>query len=690
MSDKIRPEHLKRKAVLYVRQSTASQLQHSEESRRLQYAMRSRIHDLGWQQIETIDDDLGRSASGTTERRGFERMVAEVGLGHVGAVCAREVSRFARNSRDWQQLVEMCRLVDTLLVDHDTVYDPRASNDRLLLGLKGSLNEYELDLLRIRASEAREAMARRGELLTVIPVGYVKNEDGVLDKDPDQRVRHRIELLFDKLFELGSVRQLMLWLRDQDLLIPSRGGGGALAWKTARYTQLLSIVKNPVYAGAYAWAKTATVHEPTSDGGVRRRQVTKPRDEWVLLKDHHEGYISWEHYERLQVMIEGNAQGRSKGSVGAAKKGQALLSGLLRCRRCARKLTVQYNSRHAGYHRYTCSKSHNVTGRACTDANGLDVDARVAAEVLGVVQPAAVQAARVASRRTTSGQVLEALQLELQQAEYAAQRAWRQYDAVDPDNRLVADELERRYNDALEKVEELRHRIEDHNKQIRDTKEPSAEQLAELPEKLALVWDDPHVDHRLRKRIVRTLIEEVVAEVDSHANEIVLVIHWKGGVHTELRVSKRRAGKKRFDTSVEIIEAVRVLARVCDDVSIARWLGRAGTTTAHGKLWSRERVASLRSTHGIPRHCPDIQRSEGWLTKNDAAKLLDVADRTVLRAIEAGVLPAERPLPNGPSVVRKADLRRPDVVAHFDRVRRRPGRRVAQSSEQMSFVIPNR
>ena len=320
MSEKIKPSHLARKAMLYVRQSSARQVADNEESRRLQYAVEGRLGQLGWTSIEVVDDDLGRSAAGTTERTGFERMVAEVCLGKVGAVAARELSRFARNSRDWQRLIEVRRVVDTLLIDLETVYDSRRSNDRLLLGLKGTLNEYELDILRLRASEARKEKARRGELIINPPTGYMKTEDERLVMDPNRRIQDAVRLVFKKFLELGSARRVLLWFIENGVQLPVRQvGTWEPVWKRPDYQLLLRMLRNPIYAGVYAFGRRQMTTE-FREGRARRKRESKSVENWLsLIYDHHEAYVDRETFERIQLMISKNAQRSFNSAPGAAK-----------------------------------------------------------------------------------------------------------------------------------------------------------------------------------------------------------------------------------------------------------------------------------------------------------------------------------------------------------------------------------
>lgn len=684
MSEKIHAQHLARKVILYVRQSSAFQVAHNLESQKLQYAMQARLRALGWSEIEVIDEDLGRSAAGTETRSGFERMVTEVCLGRVGAVAAREVSRFARNSREWQQLVEVCRVVDTVLIDQETVYAPRASNDRLLLGLKGSLNEYELDLLRQRSLEARRAKAKRGELLVVAPVGYRKTEDQRLEKDPDRRVQEAIRLVFEQFERIGSVRQTLLWFLEHGLQLPVTTPRGEVCWKRPVYANVYQILTNPAYGGAYAYGKTerGTRYE---GGEARKCDRRKPREQWLALIPHaHEGYVEWERFERIRNSIHANLVAGSD-APGAAKAGLALSAGLLRCRRCAAKLAVHYTGSRHDVARYACRRGWLDKGEPrCIAFGATRVDEAIAAQVLRVVQPVAIEAAILAQRNeaTRRDEVLGALERELEAARYAAQRAQRQYDAADPENRLVADELERRWNQALERVREIEQRVVQHTDSQDAQPAPTLEEFSELAERLEQLWQNPDTDARLKKRIVRSLIHEVVVDVDSAAGEIVLVIHWKGGLHTELRVPRRRRGQNSTHTPTSTLEAVRTLARLCPDAYIANVLNRNGLRTGRGNFWTRERVTALRSHHEIPVYSEERRTCEGWLNLTEAARFLGISARTLRLAVEHGELRAEHPLTDGPWIFKRNVLEAEAAIEVVARARARRHNAAIPPAEQ--------
>src|SRR5271167_3522074 len=670
ISDKVRPHHLERKAILYVRQSSAHQVLHNRESSALQYAMRDRLTALGWSRIDTVDDDLGRSAAGGVARAGFDRMVAEVCLGKVGAVAAREVSRFARNSRDWQQLIEMCRVVDTVLIDQETVYAPRQGNDRLLLGLKGSLNEYELDLLRQRSLSARYEKARRGELVVSAPVGFVKAGDR-FEKDPDRRVQEAISLVFDKVEELGSARQALLWFHEHGLELPTKRRNGDVTWCRPSYGTVHRMIENPIYGGAYAYGKTCvtTGYNGTAAQVKSRR---KPRDEWLaLMPGSHEGYVDWERAEAIRTMVSNNVP--TSRHHGAPKHGDALLAGLVRCRRCGRKLTVRYSGMKHNIPRYSCSRGWLDNGEPrCIAFGGLRVDDAIEAAILKVVEPSAITAAieADAQQATRRDEIREALLRDLEAMRYAADRAFRQYDAADPANRLVAAELELRWNRALTRVSEMETRIAAPDRATPPRSELSAGSFVTLADDLQTVWQAPTTDARLKKRIVRTVIKEVVADVDAEAGEIILFLHWMGGIHTELRLPRRRRGQ-RDSTSQDIVTAVRQLVSIANDELIAGILNRNKLTTGRGNRWTRERVTALRSHHKIPVYCPAEQGQEPWLNLSKAAAYLQISSKTLRSAAECGEIDALHPLPDGPWILSRAVLDSTAAKALVHRARNR-------------------
>lgn len=675
MSEKIREEHRSRGAIVYVRQSTMTQIVNHKESQRRQYGLADRARQLAFSNVEIIDDDLGKSGSGVDERPGFQRLVAAVCAGKIGAVLSIEASRLARNGRDWHTLVDLCGLADTLVIDAEGVYDPRLSNDRLLLGLKGTMSEFELTLFRERSFEALRMKARRGALRFRLPVGLVWAPTGKIELDPDLRVQDAIHLVFQKFAELGSVRQVLLWFRREDLSLPFHGSENInqkIAWRGARYQPLHQILTNPQYGGAYAFGKTSIRTHVVDGKAQQTRGHAKPRDKWtVLIKEHHPGYISWETYERNQQMIADNAHMKNVMNRKAGRGGRALLAGLLRCRRCGHMLAVAYGGESGMRVRYMCRGAQLDHGAPeCLSFGGLRPDRAIAAALIEAIQPKAIEAALAAVARVESAREDEvrAVKLELEQARYEAQLASRRYEAIDPENRLVASELETRWNAAMLRVRELEDRV-DAVARAAATPSPHFDRasLLSLAANLPAVWNSETADMRLKQRIVRMLIEEIVADVDVKAREIVLVVHWIGGRHTELRMEKPRPGAHGRATSADCMEIVRGMAGRWSDEEIAATLNRLRLHTGTGKTWSAQRVHFLRRDHDIPACDPSKPRET--VTLEEATERLGVSNTVVKKLINAKILPGVQAAPAAPWEIPIAALSAPEVQRAVARTR---------------------
>ncbi len=676
-SEKLRPEHLARLALVYVRQSTLDQVRHHHESRHRQYAMAEHARALGWTQVVVIDDDLGKSGASAAGRLGFQRLVTEVSLGRAGAVFGLEVSRLARNNRDWYQLLDLCALMDTLIVDAEGLYDPRQLNDRLLLGLKGTMSEAELGWIRQRAHAGLMAKARRGALVLGVPVGYVRPRDGQLEKHPDQRVQDAIALVFRTVLRVGSVRQALLWFRHESIPLPAvRPGaawGEAVTWRLPVYNTLLHILQNPCYAGAYAFGRTHTRTQVIDGQAHTSRGHRRDPAEWlVLVRDHHEGYIAWETYERIQHLMADNAQMKGRMVRGAVRRGPSLLAGVLRCGHCGRRLHVAYSGSTGRVPRYSCRGAQlNHGAGSCLSFGGLRVDEAVEREVLRVVTPGAIEAALAAATQVdeVTAATRRALELELREARYEAERAQRQYDAVEPEHRLVAETLERRWNAALDRVRAVERRLAGLAAETPRPTSPDRGALVALAHELPAVWHDPAADIRTKKRIVRLLLEEIVATAVPDAPQLALILHWTGGAHTRLVVARNRRGQHRHCTDRAIVDVVRDLARRQPDGQIARVLNRLGYRTGAGNSWTQTRVASLRDRHEIPVYAP-VAEGIGPLTLAQAARVLGVSPATVRRLVVTGRLPATQPVPHAPWAIDQAVLdtdavrRAVDAVTH--------------------------
>lgn len=657
--NKITAEHLSRRACVYVRQSTPDEVHNNLESQRRQYALVERARQLGWQQVEVIDDDLGRSGSGTS-RPGFDRLLGLLCDGEVGAVLSIEASRLARNGRDWHTLLEFCSVVGALLIDADGIYDPAQTNDRLLLGMKGTISEMELASFRQRAHEAMKQKAKRGELFMRVPIGYVRTLDDRLDKDPDERVRAAIDLVLRKFAEFGSARRLYFWLCEQRIDVPAVAAVGSserVQWKAPRYHSLLSLLQNPIYAGVYAYGRSKT--SMRIEEGRKRVVRTRHRnaEDWsVMILDHHAGYIDWDAYRGNQELMAHNANGRGSTVRGSIRSGSALLSGLLRCGHCGAKLCVAYPG--ATSIRYQCTTRILSREQACCVMfGGLGADRLVAEKVLRCLEALGLQAAlqAIENLQGVEDERLAQKRLALQRARYEVSRAQRQYDVVDPANRLVAGSLEKRWNDALTVQSRLEHEIAELMQQRPHAlSEATKEAVLALAEDLPRLWEHPETAPDVKKRILRTAVKEII--VTSEGDAVRLIVHWQGGDHTELQLKKTPTGRHSRVTRAETIELIASLARMQPDERIAATINRLGHRTAHEQTWTAARVCAIRKGHGIAPYREGERQERGELTVDEAAAALQVTHTTVLRLIRQKDLAATQACRNAPWIICQDDL----------------------------------
>jgi len=675
MSTKITPEHLRRRAIIYVRQSTPFQMMHNHESQRRQYGLADHARQLGFGVVDIIDEDLGKTGSGLVERPGFQRLVADVCSGQVGAVFCIEASRLARNGRDWHHLIELCGLVGTLVIDPDGVYNPQVVNDRLLLGLKGTMSEFELNLLRQRSLEAIRQKARRGELQFALPAGFTWTHHGRIEKDPDARVQHAMALVLSKLEELGSARQVLLWCRGEQMMVPVASYddfGKTVSWRLPVYRTILAILTNPIYAGAYAFGKTGDRTRMLSGRARKTRGHKKPRETWlVLIRDHHPGYITWEQFERNQMIIGENAHSKSSFSRKSGRGGRSLLAGLLRCGHCGRMLHVAYSGNKGNVPRYHCRGGNVNHGVAtCISFGGLKVDRRVSEELLNAITTDAIDAAIEHAEQQSQCQndKRQSLQLQLEQAQYEVRLATRRYESVDPDNRLVAKELESRWNVALERQRELEVSLEKLDTEIAAVPAVSRAALVCLADHLPDLWHAETTDMRLKQRIVRILITEIVANIDRDSREVILTIHWTGGRHSAMRLPLNRTGHHSRCTSLDAVNVIRQMAGLYSDAQIAATLNRLGLHTGHGNTWKEHRVRSARHHWNLATYEPG-NKNASMLTMDQVAERLDICHKSVRRLIRRGLLPASQIVPMAPWEIPAVALSSPALTEAVRRIK---------------------
>jgi DNA invertase Pin-like site-specific DNA recombinase len=658
--NKIHDGHLRRSAVVYLRQSSMGQVRNNLESQRLQYALTDRATALGWKRVEVIDSDLGVSAaSGSGRRPGFERLLSLVALGQVGLILSREVSRLSRNDQDWCRLLEVCQVFDTLIGDDEQIYDLAQMDDQLVLGIKGTLSVVELGVLRMRMHRGREAKAARGSLKFRLPSGYVHDADGQPVKDPDERVREAIALVFRRFRQLQNGRQLFMSFHDERVEMPVyqyQGGKLRAMWRVPTLLYLVGIIKNPFYAGAYVYGRRSRETVMVDSKVAKRIGKLQPAEQCrVFLREHHEGYIDWTEYQENVAILQRNAPRKQGGdTVTSARTGSGLLVGLLRCGHCGRKLKVNYWGRSGAAPRYVCRGTYADAGDGCIGFAGTIVEKHIEQQVLDALSPLGVEASLLASDRL-SGRDNDKVALARQRAKqlrYEANRAFEQYDEVDPRNRLVAAELERRWNAKLVAADDAESELGEVESCHAPLDEALLARLRHLGEHFEQAWRSAGCSMSLKKKIVRVVIEEVVVRRD--ANELAFVVHWTGGAHTSLRVERPAPGSER-KTSADALAIIRVLALHYEDAVIAGVLNRRGLTTGHGKKWNSARVTFARRRYDIQ---PDLVSPEaaGMLSLKGAASYCRVSESTIQKLVTSGLVRNTQTIAQAPYEIAKADL----------------------------------
>jgi DNA invertase Pin-like site-specific DNA recombinase len=666
--EKITASHRARDAYVYVRQSTLLQVQVHTESLARQYDLRQRAVLLGWpaHQVVVVDEDLGRSGASAAGRPGFAELVADAGLGKAGIILALEVSRLARSNADWYQLLDLCALTDTLIADAGGIYHPGSYNDRLVLGLKGTMSEAELHLIRSRLTEGLRHKAARGELRQHLPVGLDYDEGDRVILSPDEAAREAIAAVYRRFDELGSARAVLLSLRGDGLLLPRRQNGSRrITWAQASYPAVHDFLSNPAYAGAFVFGRTRTEKRVDATGKVIARVRLLPREQWaVLITDHHPGYITWQAYEANTARLRANWRPPRGQGGGPAREGRALLQGLLRCGRCGRIMQTGYSGAAGNSPRYVCARAKQLYAgeHVCQSIGGVRLEQVVLSELFAVLEPASPEATAraLAEADDCRRQNLAAFERSAERARYEAGRARRQYDAVEPENRLVARTLEREWEDKLAAVRQAENDLR--AQQARKPAALTGDELAWITSAgadIAAVFHAPTTSQAERKQLLRAVISEIVTTVNAGTRVADLTIIWQGGATTVLSMPMNKAGGRLAKvTSEDVIALVTRLATRYDDKTIAAILGKQHRRTATGLPWTRARVATLRAQHGIPacRREPGNVIPDGndvlVVTITRAEKILGVSRATLYRWLREGFITGEQMTPGAPWQIR--------------------------------------
>jgi len=658
MNPKISEQQQSKPAYIYVRQSTLAQVRHHQESTERQYALRKKALELGWSEtsIRILDRDLGVSGAHTTGRADFKTLVADVSMGQVGAVFALEASRLARSNVDWHRLLELCALTRTLVIDEDGSYDPADFNDGLLLGLKGTMAQAELHFLRARLLGGKLNKAKKGELRFPLPVGLCHDENGHIVLDPDEEVRGAVSLVFRLFRETGSAFAVVQNFAKRALRFPKRAYGGAwngkLVWGRLTHTRVLCMLKNPSYAGVYVFGRYQYHQQISTTGEIQKKMRAVPLPDWcVQLRQHHDGYISWDEFLENGKRLEKNrTNGEATMLSGPAREGLALLQGLLLCGNCGHAITVRYTGNGGIYPTYLCNRQRRegLATKDCMSFRCDLLDAAVSEEVLKALQPTELQLALGALRELAvrDQAILRQWQMRLERAEYEVALAERRYQEVDPSNRLVANTLERRWNETLLHLQDLKKQAaEFQRKEARVfTPEQKAKVLA-LARDFPRLWHAPSTQAKDRKRMLRLLIKDITVNKLVEQRQLSVHIRWQGGACTDLfvQIPPSAAGRHRYRSP--IVDRIRDLACSLLDAQIADQLNREGCTSAKGKSYTAKMIRWIRWRYQIP--LARLKKSEE-LTVQQVAKQFGVSDGVVYYWIEHNVIQARRLNPGMP------------------------------------------
>jgi len=690
---KIRPEHLERQAFIYVRQSTLMQVRNNTASTARQYDLVQRALDLGWERenVIVVDQDQGRSGASAVGRDGFQALVAEVGLGHAGAVLSLEASRLARSNSDWYRLLEICALTDTLVVDEEGVYDPSQYNDRLLLGFKGTMSEAELHWLRQRLLGGKLEKASQGKLRFRLPSGYVYAEPGQVVLDPDEQVQEAVHLVFALFEELGTAFAVVKHFRTHKLLFPQRFWGGdrdgELVWSPLRHSRVTGILHNPTYAGAYVYGRTKTRTKllpgeaPRIKGRTRR---VNPEDWPIVIHEAHPAYISWEQFLRNQHQLDDNRTFRAEDRRGAVREGAALLQGIVLCGKCGRRMSIRYLSlKECTAPSYECiHERKQYSGHSCQSIRGDGIDAAVAQALLDAMQPAQLEVslATLEKLEDRARQIDQQWQLRLERVQYQANLARRRFMAVDPENRLVTRSLEREWNDKLLEIQQLEREYAMLPKPTAQLTSPAERQrILSLAQDFPLLWQAETTSQTERKQLFRFLVKDVT--ITRQVNTIHLGIRWQTEALTELEIPRLQKRADVVRTKPAVVERIQALAATHTDQQIAEMLNQEDFTPGTGGFFTASKIHWIRYANKIPTGCPEApgacptgQRGDGRYSTKAVAELLNVNVSTVATWCDEGQLDCIRAKPGGPRWIKLT----PEIIQKLRKpIRQRWSRRLS-------------